>query len=224
MQPRLHEMSKSYFFLGYFEYFKPGPVQCLNKLWHWAILTLSPTTAYILMSLVCGEGDFHWIHPDLNHPQGDKRFHSGGEQDSSGVVGTRSVEKEMKYVLDLNRLLVNWRLNKVESTTQSAPVKCLANSNLMSCQKERWDKHQMLTFTKSGRWNPTDGWMEEHFKAKGQLWKHKPYLALELSTLVSIHCVYMCMSASLCVCSLWNMLAFCSCLWPKHGNRTGSLN
>lgn len=59
-----------------------------------------------------------------------------GSKGGSRVVGTRTVEKEMKYVEDLNGTLVNCRPDGVENTTQSASVKCLANSNLMSSQKE----------------------------------------------------------------------------------------
>ena len=89
-RPWLHEMSKSYFFLGYFEYFKPGPVQCLNKLWHWDILTLSPTADYILMSLVCREGGFPlntaWPESSTWGQKvpffgGARRFSSGGNRD-----------------------------------------------------------------------------------------------------------------------------------------------
>lgn len=89
--PWLHETSKSFFFffLGYFEYFKPGPVQCLNKLWHWAILTLSPTTDYILMSLVCGGGGFPLNTPWPESSTGGTKgsIFGWGEQDSAAAVG-----------------------------------------------------------------------------------------------------------------------------------------
>lgn len=126
-QPWLNEMSKSHFFLGYVEYFQPKQVQCLNKLWHWAILTLFSN---------------HWLHIDvpcvrrrgfpLNTPWPDSStgeqknpFWGGARQFWSG--GNQTVEKEMKNVEDLNRTLVNLRPNRVKNTTQSTSVKCLAN-------------------------------------------------------------------------------------------------
>lgn len=89
-RPWLHEMSKSYFFfLGYFEYFKPGPVQCLNKLWHWAILTLF-SNHWLLIDVPCVQ----WGGFPLNTPwpessiRGQKVPFWRGRQNNSRVVGT----------------------------------------------------------------------------------------------------------------------------------------
>lgn len=126
---------KAIFFLGYFEYFKPQPVHCLNKLWHWAILTLFSN---------------HWLHIDApcvwrggisTEYTLTWTIHRGTKSSclvgaySSGVVGTSTAEKQMKYVEDLKRMLVNQNPNRVDNTTQRASVKCLANSNLMYCQR-----------------------------------------------------------------------------------------
>lgn len=134
-------MSKSYFFLGYIEYFKPWPVECLNKLWHWAILTVfSNHWLHIDVPCVWGEGfplNAPWPESSTG---GQKISFLGRKQYSSGVVGTKTVVKEMKYVEDLNRTLVNPRPKGVENTTQSASVKCLTNSNLMYCWRVKQDK------------------------------------------------------------------------------------
>lgn len=133
-------LKASFFFVGYFEYFKPGPVQCLNKLWHWAIFTLSlqpPTTYWCPLCAV--RGDFHWKHPDLNHVQTDKRFlFLGGGERQFWVLGTTTVAEGMKYTLDLNRTLDDPRPNKVESTTQVRV--CEMFGKLIWCNAREWDE------------------------------------------------------------------------------------
>lgn len=131
-----------FFFLGYFEYFKPGLVQCLNKLWHWAILTLLSNHRLHIDVPCVQQGGFPLNTPwPESSTRGQKvPFFRGGGQCSCGVVGTRTEKRGMKYVEDLNKTLVNWRSKGVKNTTQRAAVKCSANSNLRYCRTVRWDE------------------------------------------------------------------------------------
>ena len=159
-------MSKSYFFfLSYFKYFKPESVECLNKWWHWAIPTLFCSHwLHIDVPSVWREG-FPLNTPWLESSTGGQRVpFLGGEQYSFGCVGTRTVEKEMKYVDDLNKTLVNPQAKGGQRKHSDSS----ANSNLMHCQRVKRGKfwiNRIWSLSKAE--NPIKhmvGWMNEYFR------------------------------------------------------------